>query len=89
VSHYGSRFANDENSIRLPSYTQLDAGVQYSLNESWSAQLNVDNLSNEVGLTEGNPRTDVGSSGIGQLYNARTLFGRSLMLAVHYNFQSG
>lgn len=89
ISHYGSRYANDENSIRLPSYTKMDAGVQYSLNESWSAQLNVDNLSNEVGLTEGNPRTDVGASGLGQLYNARTLFGRSLMLAVHYNFQAG
>lgn len=89
VSHYGSRYANDENTIELPSYTKLDAGVQYSLNESWSAQLNVDNLSNEVGLTEGNPRTDVGASGIGQLYNARTLFGRSLMFAVRYNFKAG
>ena len=89
VSHYGSRYANDENSIELPSYTKIDAGVQYSLTDSWSAQLNVDNLSNEVGLTEGNPRTDVGNSGIGQLYNARTLFGRSVMLAVRYDFQSG
>jgi outer membrane receptor protein involved in Fe transport len=89
VSHYGSRYANDENTIRLPAYTKLDAGVHYSLNETWSAQLNVDNLSNEIGLTEGNPRTDVGSSGIDRLYNARPLFGRSLMLAVHYNFQDG
>lgn len=89
VAHYGSRYANDENSIRLPAYTKLDAGVEYSLGPSWTAQLNVNNLSNEVGLTEGNPRTDVGASGIGQLYNARTLFGRSLMLAVHYNFQAG
>lgn len=89
LSHYGSRFANDENTIELPAYTKVDAGVQYALNDSWSAQLNVDNLSNEVGLTEGNPRTDVGASGIGQIYNARTLFGRSLVFAVRYNFQSG
>jgi outer membrane receptor protein involved in Fe transport len=89
LSHYGSRFANDENSIELPPYTKLDAGIQYVLNENWSAQLNVDNLSNEVGLTEGNPRTDVGAGGIGQLYNARTLVGRSLTLAVRYSFQPG
>ncbi|HEX2138588.1 MAG TPA: TonB-dependent receptor [Woeseiaceae bacterium] len=88
-AHYGRRYANDENTIRLPSYLKLDAGIEYSFNDSWTAQLNVDNLSNEVGLTEGNPRTDVGASGIGQLYNARALFGRSLMLAVRYNFRSG
>lgn len=89
LSHYGNRYANDENTIELPSYMKVDAGVQFALNDSWSAQLNVDNLSNEVGLTEGNPRTDVGSSGIGQLYNARTLFGRSLVFAVRYDFQPG
>jgi outer membrane receptor protein involved in Fe transport len=88
-AYYGRRYANDENTIELPSYTKLDAGVEYALNDSWTAQLNVDNLSNEVGLTEGNPRTDVGASGIGQLYNARPLFGRSLMLAFHYSFQAG
>lgn len=88
-SHYGQRYANDENTVELPSFTKLDAGVEYAFNDSWTAQLNVDNLSNEVGLTEGNPRTDVGASGIGQLYNARALFGRSLTLAVRYSFQAG
>jgi iron complex outermembrane recepter protein len=88
-AHYGRRYANDENTIRLPSYLKLDAGVEYAFNDSWTAQLNVDNLSNEVGLTEGNPRTDVGASGVGQVYNARVLFGRSLLLAVRYDFQAG
>ncbi|HZD53695.1 MAG TPA: TonB-dependent receptor [Woeseiaceae bacterium] len=89
LAHYGVRYANDENTIRLPSYLKIDAGVEYRFGEAWSTQLNVDNLSNEVGLTEGNPRTDVGASGIGQIYNARTLFGRSLTLAVRYRFQPG
>ncbi len=89
LAHYGRRYANDENTIRLPAYLKLDAGVAYSFNDSWSAQLNVDNLSNEVGLTEGNPRTDVGAGGLGQLYNARALFGRSLVLAVRYDFHPG
>ncbi len=88
-SHYGKRYANDENTIELPEYIKLDAGVQYALTDAWSAQLNVDNLSDEAGLTEGNPRTDVGASGLGPLYNARTLFGRSLSFAVRYSFQSG
>lgn len=88
-AHYGRRYANDENTIRLPAFLKLDAGVEYALNDSWTTQLKVDNLSNEVGLTEGNPRTDVGASGIGQLYNARALFGRSLMLALRYSFRAG
>src|SRR5690606_38384321 len=74
LAHFGERFANDENTIKLPAYLKLDAGVEYALSEQWAAQFNVDNLSDEVGLTEGNPRTDVGSSGVGQLYNARPLF---------------
>jgi outer membrane receptor protein involved in Fe transport len=89
LSHFGDRLANDENTIKLPSYLKLDAGVEYAFTEHWAAQFNVDNLSDEVGLTEGNPRTDVGASGVGQLYNARPLFGRSLAFAVRYNFQSG
>lgn len=89
VAHYGRRYANDENTIRLPAYLKLDAGVEYAFNDEWTVQFNVDNLSNEVGLTEGNPRTDVGASGIGQLYNARVLFGRSLQLAVRYDFHPG
>jgi iron complex outermembrane recepter protein len=88
LAHFGERFANDENTIKLPSYLKLDAGVEYAFSEHWAAQFNVDNLSDEVGLTEGNPRTDVGSSGVGQLYNARPLFGRSVAFAVRYNFQS-
>lgn len=88
-SHYGRRFANDENTIELPSFSKLDAGVELAFGNSWTAQLNVDNLSNEIGLTEGNPRTDVGASGVGQLYNARALFGRSLTFAVRYGFQAG
>ena len=88
LAHFGERSANDENTIELPSYLKLDAGVEYAFSEHWAAQFNVDNLSDEVGLTEGNPRTDVGSSGVGQLYNARPLFGRSIAFAVRYNFQS-
>ncbi len=88
LAHYGERYANDENTIVLPAYLKLDAGVEYAFNDAWSAQLNVDNLSNEAGLTEGNPRTDVGASGMGQLYNARVLFGRSLQLALRYDFRA-
>jgi iron complex outermembrane recepter protein len=47
----------------------------------FSVQLSADNLTNEVGLTEGNPRTDLGATGIGDLYMARPLFERSFTLS--------
>jgi iron complex outermembrane recepter protein len=75
--HVGKRYSNDENTIVLPEYDKFDAGVIYDFTDALTLQLKVDNLTDEVGLTEGNPRTDVGASGIGAVYNARPLFGRS------------
>jgi iron complex outermembrane recepter protein len=76
-THVGDRPSNDENTIELPKYDKLDAGVLFDITPSMTVQLRGDNLTDEVGLTEGNPRTDVGAGGIGTLYNARPLFGRS------------
>jgi outer membrane receptor protein involved in Fe transport len=80
-SYVGERFSNDENTIALPKYSKLDGGVTYDVNDAISVQLTGDNLTNEVGLTEGNPRTDLGASGIGALYMARPLFERSFTLS--------
>ena len=85
-SHFGSRFANDENTIELPEYDKIDAGVIFDVNDSLTVQVSGDNLTDEVGLTEGNPRTDVGAGGIGVLYNARPLFGRSFQAVATVRF---
>lgn len=85
-SYFSERFSNDENTIELPSYNKLDAGVVFDVTEKVSVQLVGDNLTDEVGLTEGNPRTDVGAGGIGALYVARPLFGRSFRASVGVRF---
>ena len=85
-SYFGARFANDENTIELPKYSKVDAGVIFDVNDSLSVQVSGDNLTDEVGLTEGNPRTDLGAGGIGALYMARPLFGRSFLGSVTYRF---
>jgi hypothetical protein len=51
-----------------------------------SLQLVGDNLTDEAGLTEGNPRTDVGAGGIGSIYLARPLFGRSFQASATFRF---
>jgi iron complex outermembrane receptor protein len=75
--YFGKRYSNDENTVVLPKYTKLDAGVIFDINDMFTVQVVGDNLTNEVGLTEGNPRTDIGASGIGNLFMARPLFERS------------
>lgn len=85
-TYAGKRFANDENTIELPKYTKLDAGVMFDVGTNWTFQVTGDNLTDEVGLTEGNPRTDVGSGGIGNIYMVRPLFGRSFMGSVTYRW---
>jgi iron complex outermembrane receptor protein len=85
-SHFGDRFSNDENTIELPKYDKIDAGVIFDVTDALTVQLSGDNLTDEVGLTEGNPRTDVGAGGIGVVYNARPLFGRSFQASGTYRF---
>ncbi|MET0534930.1 MAG: TonB-dependent receptor, partial [Steroidobacter sp.] len=84
-TYAGKRFANDENTIELPSYYELDAGAMLDIG-AWTLQVTADNLTDEIGLTEGNPRTDVGAGGIGNIYMVRPLFGRSYMGSVTYRF---
>ena len=84
-SYMGKRFANDENTIVLPNYTKLDAGVMFDAGP-WTFQVTGDNLTDEIGLTEGNPRTDVGASGVGNIYMVRPLFGRSFTGSVTYRY---
>lgn len=85
-TYVGKRFANDENTITLPSYNKFDAGVIFEVADNWTFQVSGDNLTDEVGLTEGNVRTDVGATGVGAIYMARPLFGRSFMGSVTFKY---
>ena len=85
-THMGKRFADDENTIELPSYDKFDAGVLFDITDSLTLQLVGDNLTDEVGLTEGNPRV-AGGAGIADVFMARPLFGRSFRAAITYRFQ--
>jgi len=85
-THVSDRYSNDENTRTLPKYEKFDAGVSFEVGSHWTFQVTGDNLTNEVGLTEGNPRTDVGAGASGPIYVARPLFGRSFMGSVTYRY---
>ncbi len=85
-THVSDRYSNDENTRTLPGYDKFDAGVSFDVGNRWNLQLSGDNLTDEIGLTEGNPRTDVGAGASGTIYVARPLFGRSFTGSVTYRY---
>lgn len=47
LTHQSSQFAAIDNSVRLPSFTRVDAAIYYNLNENIQLQVNVENLFDE------------------------------------------
>ncbi|MEY2113930.1 MULTISPECIES: TonB-dependent receptor [Rhodanobacter] len=86
--HEGERFVDTANSVRLPSYDVLGASARYDVSPAFSVYLYADNLTNSLGLTEGNPRAgELQSADAGaNTFIARPLLGRSYRAAVMYRF---
>jgi outer membrane receptor protein involved in Fe transport len=88
VEYYGDRFADAANSVKLPSYRVFNAAVRFDVNRQLSVHANVENIDNEIGLTEGNPRSGQFLSGDAgaRYYLARPILGRNTRVAVTYRF---
>jgi outer membrane receptor protein involved in Fe transport len=84
LQYTGDRFSDPENRQLLPHFYQLDAGVSLDVSERWRFQVTANNLTNEIGLTEGNVRA-IGSQGQGAIL-ARPILGRSFRFSAAYNF---
>ena len=72
-----SDYDGDLKPIYLGSYEKIDLGLIYEPTEQVKIQLAVDNLTDEQGLTEGDPRTTGAANG-------RYILPRSLKLSVSY-----
>ena len=88
VEYYGDRYADAANTVKLPGYVVVNAALRYDINRSLTLYVNADNLDNEIGLTEGNPRTGQFQSGDAgaRYYIARPILGRSYRASVMYRF---
>lgn len=78
--HHSSRFADIANSQRLPAYSLINLEVNARVTDRLTLTLNAHNLSNALGLTEGNPRAgQFDAGGMGSSYFlARPEFGRAV-----------
>ncbi|WP_170150205.1 TonB-dependent receptor [Parahaliea mediterranea] len=88
LEYFDDRYADVANSVVLPDYLTVGAVLRYQVTDNLSLQVNGKNLTNEIGLTEGNPRSgqfisgDAGS----EFYLARPILGRSYTASIYYAF---
>ena len=87
ISFYGrdDSFIGDDNTLKLDGYTAFNAFVNYRLSDRLGLRLAVNNLTDEIGLTEaegGDPQTINGFDVI----RARSIAGRSSSLQLRYDF---
>jgi outer membrane receptor protein involved in Fe transport len=87
-THIGLRYSDIANQEVLPAYYTLDAGAVAEIGHNFEVRLQGTNLTNQIGLTEGNARVQVGTgSGIvNNLEMARPIFGREVNLNLRYKF---
>lgn len=88
AQYFSDRFADAANQVELPSYTSIAAGVAYQVSDGLELRLVGNNLTNSIGLTEGNPRagqvisSQIGSSAI----LARPILARNIRASFRYAF---
>ena len=82
--HGGERFADFANNLELPDYQTIDAGVSYNISENLNVRLQGFNLTDEIGLTEGNPRGN--GTEFGNLFTARPILGRHYRASLTWDF---
>lgn len=73
------RFGNNENTVVLEGYEKIDIGLSIEPAENLTVQFSVDNLTDELALTEGDPRNP-------EAPNGRYILPRSMKLSFSYRF---
>ncbi len=84
-THVGNRFADKENTQKLGKYDTVDLGASIDLNDRFSIQGTVENVTNKLALTEGNIR-QVGQANTNGFFLGRPIFGRHATITAAYKF---
>ncbi len=81
--YIGKRFQDESNLTPLPAYWDLAAGIDARVGESWEFRLLGSNLTDEIGLTEGNARFG-GNTVQNNVGMGRSIVGREVNLTAKY-----
>ncbi len=77
VSAVDDRWSNNENTVLLEGYTKVDLGLLYEPTEQLKLHLAFDNLTDELAVTEGDPRNP-------DAPNGRYIMPRSVKFSISY-----
>ena len=83
-AYIGKRYSDIANKFVLPAYQTWDVFSELAVSEQLSMQFEINNLTNSLGLTEGNPRDDLNHQEA--IFYARPIFGRTIKLSLSYRF---
>jgi len=84
--HAGQRYEDQTGLQPLGTFHTLGAGIVADYGPNWQFRLQGTNLTNAIGLTEGNARITGASAGIGGVLMARPLMGREVYVQAKYRF---
>ncbi|MDQ3288904.1 MAG: TonB-dependent receptor [Pseudomonadota bacterium] len=84
-THVGERFSDIANGQLLPDYQTLDLGLSARVGYNWEFSLRGSNVTNEIGLTEGNARI-IGDATSGGVFMGRPIEGRSYQVSAAYRW---
>ncbi|MFL6697860.1 MAG: TonB-dependent receptor [Vitreoscilla sp.] len=80
------RYSDAPNTQFLPGYGTLDLGASANLADGLDLRLSITNVTNTLGLTEGNPRASGSGLNTSNVAMARPLFQRAIQASVGYSF---
>lgn len=86
--YFDKRYSDAANSVALPDYDVVNANLSWSVVDQITLYVHGENLLNEVGLTEGNPRAGSFVSGEAgsPFFIGRPIFGRNYRFSFVWNF---
>jgi len=75
-------YAQDNNDLKFDGYTQFNVFADYLVTDNLTVSLNVNNLTDEVGITE----AEEGSIPSNNIIRARSINGRTTSMTLRYTF---
>jgi iron complex outermembrane receptor protein len=82
----GKIFADAGNGVALPAYGVLSVGANVNFTPKLNLNVNVFNVNNTLGLTEGNPNSGVTQAVVNGYFYARGIAGPNAMVTLSYKF---
>ncbi|HEX4583321.1 MAG TPA: TonB-dependent receptor [Burkholderiaceae bacterium] len=84
--YIGQFFADSGDGLSIPGYGVFTLGSIVNLTPKLQLNLSVDNLTNVIGLTEGNPRQGATQAVVNGYFYGRSITGRNAYASLTYRF---